>query len=501
LWLGGAPQLADDHPEEAISSLVDVSGHAGRLPFGEGLRPLALAPDVAPAPGLLDELEAAFKPLVDRPETEASFAVAGTRARALQEAGGGGPDAVWSAGLTFAADALTELTLESATTPERISEAAAKVADVLGASWEATSLELFVRAASNPRLLELPPLLTIELQLRLLLVLGPISEASLWVDDTDRQLHCLAHAGGPALTRRVREIVRAVLDGENGESERNWLHGVPVLRWQQAHGVLVGRAQPTVGDRTRAFLHEAGRCLAPVLERQMLLDRSTERERTLAEASERRLMRLGFDLHDGPLQDLVVLGADVALAQKEIAQRIPARARRVVGGRLEDLSAQISALESSLRELARSLEPTSMLERPLGEVLRREVAKFETRGTTRVTLEIGGELDDLTASQRIILYRVVQEGLSNVREHSGATEVRVTVDGRQGQIEVQVVDNGEGFHVEPTLIRAARNGRLGLLGIGERVRLLGGRFDLRSRVGGPTALSVSLPRWRPTHNA
>jgi signal transduction histidine kinase len=106
-------------------------------------------------------------------------------------------------------------------------------------------------------------------------------------------------------------------------------------------------------------------------------------------------------------------------------------------------------------------------------------------------------MDDLTASQRIILYRIVQEGLSNVRDHSNATEVRVTVDGRQGRIEAQITDNGDGFQVEPTLIRAAKNGRLGLVGIGERVRMLGGRFDVRSRIGGPTTLSVSLARWRP----
>jgi len=208
-------------------------------------------------------------------------------------------------------------------------------------------------------------------------------------------------------------------------------------------------------------------------------------------------MRLGFDLHDGALQDLAMLGHDVQNAQREIGQRVPARARRLVSGRLEDISAQVDALESSLRELSRSLEPTSMLERPLIEVLRSEVEKFEARGTTRVTLELGGELDDLTASQRIILYRIVQEGLSNVRDHSNATDVRVTVDGRQGRIEAQITDNGEGFHVEPTLIRAAKNGRLGLVGIGERVRMLGGRFDVRSRVGGPTTLSVSLARWRP----
>jgi signal transduction histidine kinase len=176
---------------------------------------------------------------------------------------------------------------------------------------------------------------------------------------------------------------------------------------------------------------------------------------------------------------------------------VPVRTRRLVGGRLDDLSAQISVLESSLRDLARSLEPTSILGRPLVEVLRREVDKFETRGLTRVTLELGGEFDGLTASQRITIYRIVQEGLSNVRDHSEATEVRVTVDGRQGQINVQVEDNGKGFQVEPTMIRAAKDGRLGLVGIGERVRLLGGQFDLRSQVGGPTTLNVTLLRWRP----
>jgi signal transduction histidine kinase len=131
------------------------------------------------------------------------------------------------------------------------------------------------------------------------------------------------------------------------------------------------------------------------------------------------------------------------------------------------------------------------------EVLRREVEKFESRGQTRVTLELGGDLEILTDSQRITIFRVVQEGLSNVRDHSEATTVRVMVDGRQGQIEIQIEDNGKGFHVEPTMIRAAKNGRLGLVGIGERVRLLGGQFDIRSRIGGPTTLSVSLLRWRP----
>jgi signal transduction histidine kinase len=365
---------------------------------------------------------------------------------------------------------------------------------------DSVSLELFIRASSNPRLLELPPLLAIEVQLRLLLALSPITEVSLWADETNRQLRCVSHVGEAPPTRRVRTIVRAILDGDEdrGERHRNWIHGVPVIRWQQAHAALVGRAHPNERLRTHAFLQEAARCAAPVLEREMLLERSAERERTIAESSERHIMRLGFDIHDGPLQDLALLGMDLHQARNEIGKRVPVRSRRLVSGRLDDLSAQVEALESSLRELARSLEPISILERPLDEVLRSEVEKFESRGSTQATLELGGGLDGLGGAQRITIYRIVQEALSNVRDHSEATAVRVTVEGRQSQIRVQIEDNGKGFHVEPTMIRAAKNGRLGLIGIGERVRLLGGQFDIRSRVGGPTTLNVTLMRLHPS---
>ena len=153
---------------------------------------------------------------------------------------------------------------------------------------------------------------------------------------------------------------------------------MPVLRWQQPHAALIGRAQPNDGVRARAFLQEAARCLGPALEREMLLERSAERERTLAEASERQLMRLGFDLHDGPLQDLAVLAMDVHSARAEIGKRVPARSRKLVSGRLDDIHAQINTLEQSLREVARSLQPMSVLERPLADVLRGEVEKFES---------------------------------------------------------------------------------------------------------------------------
>ena len=62
---------------------------------------------------------------------------------------------------------------------------------------------------------------------------------------------------------------------------------------------------------------------------------------------------------------------------------------------------------------------------------------------------------------------------------------------------LQITDDGDGFEVARTLQDAAQRGRLGLVGGSERVRLLGGTFDVRSRVGGPTTVSVTVPRWQP----
>ena len=69
--------------------------------------------------------------------------------------------------------------------------------------------------------------------------------------------------------------------------------------------------------------------------------------------------------------------------------------------------------------------------------------------------------------------------------------------GENASIDGRVTDNGHGFEVSRSLAKAAQRGRLGIVGIGERVRMLGGTFEIDSRPGGPTSLRFSLPRWKP----
>jgi signal transduction histidine kinase len=447
----------------------------------------------------LDELETAFARFDGRPDTAEAFRAAAERARALVDAAGADDEVQRSAGLAFAADALAAVAPERTSLTGTINDMVSTLARILEISPETAALELFLRTVSNPRLHELPPLLTLELQLRLLLALAPISGVSLWADGEADRVRCVTHVGDSPATRRVRHVARSVLDGhEDGSArERGTIHGVRVLRWQQPHAVLIARARPEDRRRTVAFLEEAAARIGPVLEREMLLERNAARERGLIEAREKRLLRLGFDLHDGPIQDLVALASDVHLAQEQIGEHVNGRTRQLVLGRFDDIGAQIVELDAKLRGLAHSLEPSGVIDRPLLEVLRHEVESFNRRAEIHVSLDVTGDLESLTPSQRIALYQIVHEGLANVRNHSEATEVLVSVRSTDRGIEAEIMDDGNGFPVEPTLIRAAKRGRLGLVGIGERVRLLGGTFDVQSRPGGPTTLSLRLPRWEP----
>ena len=101
----------------------------------------------------------------------------------------------------------------------------------------------------------------------------------------------------------------------------------------------------------------------------------------------------------------------------------------------------------------------------------------------------------LTDSQQIALLALIREGLNNVHKHSGAHGVTITIAAHAEGVDAVITDDGRGFDPEKTLVRAAREGHLGVVGIHERVRMLGGRARIESRPGGPTVISVSLPYW------
>jgi signal transduction histidine kinase len=425
-------------------------------------------------------------------------------ADALAAAAGLEPAPVDEAGerlllLSMTGDVVSALALDRPWTQDESCQLVERLADLTGVAAETAGAVVWSRALRDPRALELPPLVALDSQLRLVYAFAPLEELSFWTAPLGRA-ECFLHLGDGRPSRRVRLQARRVLQGhpEEPPGVRAHIHVVPVLRWQRPAGALVFRARPGGRDRALAIIDEASPMVGALLEKDSLLERDAERERALAESTERRLVRLGFDLHDGALQDVAALVGDLRLFRSQLSRELSGHETRDhVLGRVDDLAARVLSIDTELRELSRSLESPSLAGKALPSALREEVDAFASRTEIRAELEVEGEFGDLSDSQRIAVTRIVQEALSNVREHSGATEVHVSVTSARDRVRAEVTDNGRGFDVERTVIRAARSGRLGLIGMSERARLLGGTLELTSRPGGPTVIAVTLPAWRP----
>jgi signal transduction histidine kinase len=218
-----------------------------------------------------------------------------------------------------------------------------------------------------------------------------------------------------------------------------------------------------------------------------------QREHDLVAAGERRLLRLGFDLHDGPLQEIVALAEELRAASNQISSVVPDDFRSRVRGRFNDVHARLGALDESLREIAHSIRSTTAVARPVAEAVESELRALQNATGIQTDLRVEGDLASLSDSQKIVLFRVVQESLSNVRKHSGAEKVSVAVRSRRTFVELTVTDDGCGF--DP---RGLDTDRLGLAGISERVRLLGGAVEIETIPSDGTTVRATLPQWKPS---
>ncbi len=444
-------------------------------------------------------LEGAHRALLaETPSRAHPFLKSAHRAGRVAFDGGGENDASDRLAVgVYMASVLVGLAAEGELTDADATVAVQTLAEARGEPVEAARFDLHCTASSSPLLIELPPLVACEIQLRLLMWLGVASEASLWRAD-DGNLEPVLSLGELAESRRARATARDAL--RRGSSLRllggRTLRSALVRRFSAPCAAVVARVSEPV-SQADAYLQATAVALSSIYERELLLERSAERERLLVRAGEQRLMRIGFDLHDGPIQDVLALGAEVSLLRDQVYPFILDSHRERAAGRFDDIMARVTELDRQLRELSRSLESRSIITRPLGEILHREVDAFQERTGIETRLEIRGDPESLTSAQRIAVYRAIQESLSNVREHSGAATVEIRLRMRRASIEVRVTDDGHGFEVGRALARAAQRGRLGIVGIGERVRMLGGTFEIDSAPGGPTMLTFALPRVTP----
>ena len=203
-----------------------------------------------------------------------------------------------------------------------------------------------------------------------------------------------------------------------------------------------------------------------------------------AQEEERR--RLARDLHDEVNQALTA----ILLRLEALAQDTP-RERAPEGVELKRLVNQ--AMEELLT-LARQLRPSALDDHGLVPAVEGQLKRFSARTGIEVRLRTEGEPNELPEVMQTAIYRVAQEALANVARHAGATVVEVDLESGDGQAELRVRDDGAGF--DPGAIpRAGSEGPgagLGLGGMAERARLVGGELDVRSAPGGGTTVTLRV---------
>jgi PAS domain S-box-containing protein len=205
------------------------------------------------------------------------------------------------------------------------------------------------------------------------------------------------------------------------------------------------------------------------------------------QVQEQERTRLSRDLHDEVGQALTAISVQLAMVGKAAAGRDHGLRQKI-----RDAQEIIERTMEAVHNFARELRPAMLDDLGLLPALRTHVRAFTERTGVPAVLHATEQAERLDGEHKTVIYRVVQEALTNVARHAQARRVEVRIDRQGDEIRVRVSDDGNGFEVGDGE-KGAPEGRLGMLGMRERVRLAGGRLTIESAPGKGTTLTAWLP--------
>ncbi|UCF05856.1 MAG: PAS domain S-box protein [bacterium] len=239
------------------------------------------------------------------------------------------------------------------------------------------------------------------------------------------------------------------------------------------------------------LLEMAGSQLGIALERQRLLDTLERRELELKNLTaglidliedERR--QIALSLHDDARQSLVAIKVELDMLKKHLPHD-----EQWCLKSLESIEKQLQDITDSTRRISYSLHPSMLEDLGLIPALQWYVDRFVRSEGLRVDIESVGFDEELPLQVALTLYRVAQEALTNVVRHSGAGVVSLKITKGYPRVIMVIEDNGTGFLPEEVIPKKG----LGIVGMRERVELLGGSFRLKSSPGHGVNIRVTIP--------
>jgi len=198
--------------------------------------------------------------------------------------------------------------------------------------------------------------------------------------------------------------------------------------------------------------------------------------------------QIARELHDSIGQLLAALGMNLAVLQSQSDRLDSAGARAI-----SENAAMVEQISREIRTISHLLHPPLLDVAGLASALRWYVDGFSERSKIRVDLEIPERFGRLSDEMEIAIFRMVQECLTNIHRHSGATSAKIRVHEEDHRVLVQVKDQGKGIPPEKQLgLNSTGRTGVGFRGMRERLRQLGGTLEIRSDDAG-TAVSATLP--------
>ena len=204
-----------------------------------------------------------------------------------------------------------------------------------------------------------------------------------------------------------------------------------------------------------------------------------------AHEDERR--RISRELHDEVGQTLTAINVKLSALTKEAESNAADLKKKIASTqRLVERSMR------TVHRFARELRPALLDDLGLLPALRSYTKDFAKRTHIAIRFSAFTAVEKMSIDKRTVLYRVAQEALANVGKHAQASSVEVSLKRRPGVVRMEIHDNGRSFDVQRVLL-AKRIKRLGLLGMRERVEMVGGTFSVESAPDKGTRIRVQMP--------
>jgi signal transduction histidine kinase len=206
-------------------------------------------------------------------------------------------------------------------------------------------------------------------------------------------------------------------------------------------------------------------------------------------AQEEERKRISRDLHDNTAQSLLLfihkLDAEITDPKNRSSKHFKQK--------LLELNSMARDVLEDIRGYAQDLRPAILDHMGLISALEWMGDKLTAESGIEVVVQSKELKCQLPHEAELLLFRMAQEAFANIKRHSGASRVAVTLESENDRMRMIIIDNGKGFKVPALLGDLSNSDKLGLLGMQERAQLLGGTMKIQSEPGGGTTITIKIP--------